>query len=138
MTIPDLVQAKAVAAPDAVALVCGDATTSYRRLDAASNRLARLLVTRGAGPETLVAVMLDRSAGLVIALLAILKTGAAYLPVDPGYPERRICAMLADARPTVIVTTAALAGRCLPTARHQALRRARAPLRSCSPMTTPP
>ena len=109
MTIPDLVQAKAVAAPDAVALVCGDATTSYRRLDAASNRLARLLVTRGAGPETLVAVMLDRSAGLVIALLAILKTGAAYLPVDPGYPERRICAMLADARPTVIVTTAALA-----------------------------
>jgi amino acid adenylation domain-containing protein len=111
VTIPDLVQAEAVAAPDAVALVCGDATTSYRRLDTASNRLARLLVARDAGPETLVAVLLDRSAELVIALLAILKTGAAYLPVDPGYPERRISAMLADARPTVIVTTAALADR---------------------------
>jgi non-ribosomal peptide synthetase component F len=64
---------------------------------------------RGAGPEQVVAVVLERSTDLVAALLAVLKTGAAYLPVDPGYPAERIAFMLADAGPVIIVSSAATA-----------------------------
>jgi hypothetical protein len=83
-TLPGLFGARAAAVPDAAAVVCGDAVLSYAALDARSDRLARVLAGRGAGPETVVAVVMDRSAELVAALLAVLKTGAAYLPVDPG------------------------------------------------------
>src|SRR5205823_1061484 len=68
---------------------------------------------RGAGPERTVAVVLDRSVGLMVALLAVLKAGAAYLPVDPGYPAGRVELMLADARPGCVLTTAELAGGLL-------------------------
>src|ERR1700685_4421392 len=71
-------------------------------------RLAGYLARRGAGPETVVAVAMDRSADLVTALLAVLKAGAAYLPVDPGYPAQRIAFMLADAGATVVVTAGAV------------------------------
>src|ERR1700689_2869888 len=64
----------------------------------------------GAGPECVVAVVLERSVLLVTALLAVAKAGAAYLPVDPGYPAERVAFMLADARPAVIVTSAAMVG----------------------------
>ena len=73
---------------------------------AAAGRLAGVLAGLGAGPESVVAVVLERSLLLVTALLAVAKAGAAYLPVDPGYPAERIAFMLADARPAVIVTTA--------------------------------
>ena len=66
----------------------------------------------GAGPEQVVAVAVQRSAVMVAAVLAVAKTGAAYLPVDPGYPAERIAFMLADARPALVVTTAAVAGGC--------------------------
>src|SRR6202167_4807781 len=65
---------------------------------------------RGAGPERVVAVAMERSAELVIAVLAVAKAGAVYLPVDPAYPAERIAAMLADARPVVIVASAETAG----------------------------
>ena len=105
-TLPELFEAQAARTPDAVAVACGDASLSYRELNGRANRLARELAAGGAGPEQVVAVMMDRSAELVIALLAMLKAGAAYLPVDPEYPAERIGYMLTDARPALIVTAA--------------------------------
>jgi non-ribosomal peptide synthetase component F len=104
VTVPGLVAARVAVAPDAVAVSCGDAVLSYAGLDDAASRLAGVLVRRGAGPERVVAVVMGRSPWLVVALLAVLKAGAAYLPVDPGYPAERVGFMLADAAPVVIVT----------------------------------
>ncbi|MGC1282149.1 MAG: amino acid adenylation domain-containing protein, partial [Streptosporangiaceae bacterium] len=106
--VHELITAQVKATPDATAVVGADAVLTYAELDEASNRLARFLVARGATPESVVAVVFDRSADLVTTLLAVLKAGAAYLPVDPGYPAQRISYMLADARPAVVVTTAAI------------------------------
>jgi nonribosomal peptide synthetase DhbF len=78
---------------------------SYAELNARANQLARHLVSLGAGPERLVAVAMDRSLELVVAVLAVLKSGAAYLPVDPGYPADRIGFMLAEAGPVAVLTT---------------------------------
>ena len=91
-------------------MVAGERVLSYRELDEASGRLAGLLAGYGAGPEQVVAVLLERSAELVIALLAVLKSGAAYLPVDPEYPADRVGFMLADARPVLAVVQAGTAG----------------------------
>jgi amino acid adenylation domain-containing protein len=107
VTLPELFEARVASTPDAIAVVHEDAAISYGELNLAAGRLARLLAGRGAGLETVVAVMLDRSAELVTALLAVAKTGSAYLPVDPGYPAERISYMLADARPVVCVTAGA-------------------------------
>ena len=85
-TLPQLFQAQARRTPDAVAVVCGEFGMSYRELDAASNRLARELRRRGVEPHSRVAVFLDRSHELVVALLAVLKSGSAYVPLDPAYP----------------------------------------------------
>ena len=115
VTLPELFETQAARTPQAVAVADGDKRLSYAELDAVANRLARLLAERGAGPETVVAVVLERSAELVIALLAVLKAGAAYLPVDPGYPAERIAFMLADAAPACVLTAGALA-RDLPSA----------------------
>jgi amino acid adenylation domain-containing protein len=106
VTVPALLEARAGQCPDAVAVVWEDVSLSYGELNGRANRLARLLVSRGAGPESLVAVMMERSADLVVALLAVLKAGAAYLPVDVGYPAERVAFMLADASPAVVVTSA--------------------------------
>ena len=110
-SIPGLVTAQAAAAPARLALVEGDTTLTYATLEARANRLARLLAGHGAGRERLVAVMLPRSADLVVATLAALKAGAAYAPIDPGAPPERIAAMLEDAEPSVIVTRRGLAAR---------------------------
>ncbi|MFE6359612.1 amino acid adenylation domain-containing protein [Streptomyces sp. NPDC057806] len=97
--------------PDEVALVFGDETLTYGELDARASRLARYLIERGAGPERIVALATDRSVLLVVALLAVVRTGAAYLPVDPDYPAERISGMLADARPVLLLTDSAAVGR---------------------------
>ncbi|MFG2092754.1 amino acid adenylation domain-containing protein [Streptomyces sp. NPDC048612] len=97
-------------APDRPALET-DTVLSYAELNARANRLARLLVARGAGPERAVAVALPPSGHLAEAVLAVQKAGAVYLPLDPGYPAERLAAMVADAGPVLLLTTAALAGR---------------------------
>src|SRR6266508_2569814 len=104
VTVPELVAARVGRAPDAVAVVCGDAAVSYGELDAAAGRLAGRLAAYGAGPERVVAVVMGRSIGLVTALLGVVKAGAAYVPGDPG---GGVGFMLADARPAVIVADAA-------------------------------
>ncbi|MEV7630710.1 amino acid adenylation domain-containing protein, partial [Actinoplanes sp. NPDC089786] len=91
--------------PDAVAVTAEDVSLSYADLDAAANALAWELVDGGVRPGDVVALLLPRSAGLVVALLAVLKTGAAYLPVDPEYPAERIALMTEDAGPAITVTT---------------------------------
>uniref|UniRef100_UPI002612A516 non-ribosomal peptide synthetase n=1 Tax=Mycobacterium sp. TaxID=1785 RepID=UPI002612A516 len=97
--------------PEAVAVTCDGNSMTYRELDEAANRLAHLLVDHGVGPGQRVALLLSRSAEAVVAILAVLKTGAAYLPIDPALPAARIEFMIADATPMAAITTAALAGR---------------------------
>ncbi|WP_439646571.1 amino acid adenylation domain-containing protein, partial [Mycobacterium kyorinense] len=111
VSIPALFAAQVARTPEAVALSCGGVSLTYRELDEAANRLAHLLVDRGAGPGERVALLLERSAQAVVAILAVLKSGAAYLPIDPAMPAARIEFMLADAAPSVVITTAVLAQR---------------------------
>ncbi|MFI0243156.1 amino acid adenylation domain-containing protein, partial [Streptomyces sp. NPDC016845] len=96
---------QAAATPDAVALIAGDTTLTYAELDRRANRLAHVLLRRGAGPDQVVALALPRSAELVVALLAVLKSGAAYLPLDPDHPAGRLTHVLEDARPGLLLTT---------------------------------
>ncbi|WP_051707174.1 MULTISPECIES: non-ribosomal peptide synthase/polyketide synthase [unclassified Streptomyces] len=107
-TIADLLAAQAARTPDARALVFGARTLTYAELDAAVNRTARLLIARGAGPERIVALGLPRSLETVVALFAVLRTGAAYLPLELDHPADRLSAMLADARPLLLLTTTAV------------------------------
>ncbi|MFF7730906.1 amino acid adenylation domain-containing protein [Streptomyces sp. NPDC008001] len=111
--LPALFEARAARGPQAPAVVFGGRELTYAELNASANRLAHFLAARGAGPERVVAVALPRSAELVVALLAVLKTGAAYLPVDPEQPAERTAFMFADARPVAVLTTAG-SGRALP------------------------
>jgi amino acid adenylation domain-containing protein len=114
-TLHGLFRAHAARDPRATALVVPDEarpddpaaalTLTYGRLDAESDALARRLAALGAGPESFVALALPRGAGMITALLAVLKSGAAYLPVDLGYPPERIAFMLDDAAPALVVTT---------------------------------
>ncbi|WP_027927250.1 non-ribosomal peptide synthetase [Amycolatopsis benzoatilytica] len=108
-----LLEARAADRPDAVAVVCGDESMTYSELHERAARLARVLSGRGVGPETLVAVALPRTAEVVVALLAVLKAGGAYLPVDPGYPAERISFLFEDAAPVCVLTDSAT-GATLP------------------------
>jgi nonribosomal peptide synthetase DhbF len=110
-TLPALIEDQVAQRGAATALVCEDATLSYAELNARANRLAHLLIAQGAGPEQIVALALPRSADLIVGLLAILKSGAAYLPLDPDYPVDRLAFMLADAKPACLITTGAIAER---------------------------
>ncbi|MFF0598798.1 amino acid adenylation domain-containing protein [Streptomyces antibioticus] len=107
----DLFARQAAATPEVTALVFGDEALSYRELDERASRLARALIARGAGPERVVALGLPRSADFVVALFAVLKTGAAYLPLDLDHPVDRLATMVEDAVPLCLVTSAAVAGR---------------------------
>ncbi|CAN3130011.1 non-ribosomal peptide synthase/polyketide synthase [Mycobacterium sp. smrl_JER01] len=111
VSIPELFAIQVARRPDAAALVYGDRVWTYRELDEASNRMSHLLAGRGAGPGGCVALLMERSAQAVIAILAVLKAGAAYLPIDPAHPRSRIEFMVADSAPVAAVTTPDLADR---------------------------
>ncbi|MFB7455034.1 amino acid adenylation domain-containing protein [Streptomyces sp. NPDC056188] len=110
-TLPELFERVAAEHPERTAVVSDGLGHSYREINARANRLARTLIERGAGPERFVALALPRSAEMVVALLAVLKAGAAYLPLDPAYPAERIAFMLADAAPDLVLTDTAHAPR---------------------------
>src|SRR5690242_16101869 len=82
--------------PDRVAIVFGNEQLTYCELNARANQLAHYLRARGVGPDVLVGICVERSLEMIIGLLGILKTGGAYLPLDPFYPRERICLMLGD------------------------------------------
>ncbi|GAB3893210.1 hypothetical protein GCM10029964_069620 [Kibdelosporangium lantanae] len=90
--------------PDRPALVCGTEVKTFAEVAADSERLAHVLVGRGAGPEKVVAVSLDRSVGALAAMLAVLRAGAVYLPIDPDYPPQRIREILTDAAPVAVIS----------------------------------
>ena len=104
-SIPELFAGQVSRASDVVALVCGDASWTYCELDEASNRLAHLLTEQGARPGQSVALLFSRSAEAIVAILGVLKTGAAYLPIDPMVPPARIQFMVEDSAPMAVVTT---------------------------------
>ena len=104
MYIQDLVQSQAKNRPDAVALVTGKNQLTYGELESRANELASFLRSHGAGPETVVALCMQRSPALVVGALAILKAGAAYLPIDPTDPAKRIGTLLEDARCPLVLT----------------------------------
>ncbi|HKT04207.1 MAG TPA: amino acid adenylation domain-containing protein, partial [Rugosimonospora sp.] len=105
VTLPELFEAQVRRTPDAVAVTCDREGLRYAQLDAAANRLAHRLIEAGAGPERVVALALPYGVDLLVAILAVLKSGAAYLPLDPGYPPERIAFMLADSRPVALLAT---------------------------------
>ena len=110
LVFPDLFEAQVRRTPDSAAIVSGIHFYTYAQVNARANRLARWLAGQGIGPESVVAVALPRSVDLLVSFLAVLKAGGAYLPVDPEYPVDRVAMMLADARPVLAVTTAAVSG----------------------------
>jgi amino acid adenylation domain-containing protein len=101
-------EAQAARRPGAAAVAFEDAVLTYGELDRRANRLARRLLVLGAGPEVRVGICLDRSLDTVVAILATLKSGSAYVPLDPGYPQERLAFLLADAAPAVLLTDRAL------------------------------
>ena len=109
-TLGELFAAQAARSPDSVALVFQDQALSYAELDRRSNALARLLARKGAGPESVVGLLLERSPLMVVALLAAAKAGAAYLPLDPSYPAQRLRFMVEDAKPALVLAEGSTAG----------------------------
>ncbi|MGH3923990.1 MAG: non-ribosomal peptide synthetase, partial [Pseudonocardiaceae bacterium] len=104
-SLPVLFETQVETTPEAVAVVFEDTTLTYAQLNATANQLAHALITQGVGPEQIVALALPRSTNMIIAILAVLKAGAAYLPVDPDYPLPRIGFMLDDAQPILLLTS---------------------------------
>lgn len=103
-TLSALFEEQAHLTPQVPALVDDEGEVSYADLNWQANRLARLLVGRGIGPDQIVAVALPKCAELIVVLLAVTKSGAAYLPIDPSYPADRVEHMLADAEPALLIT----------------------------------
>jgi amino acid adenylation domain-containing protein/non-ribosomal peptide synthase protein (TIGR01720 family) len=113
--IPDLFAMEAERRPRAPAIIRGEERVSYGALERRANRIARLLIRNGVGPETIVAVMDDRTPELFVWLVAIVKAGGAYLPIEPTLPAERIAYLLTDSRAHVLLTrTVHLQGRSLP------------------------
>ena len=125
-TLHKLFEEQAAARPDAVAVVWDGGALTYGELDRQAGRIARRLRRLGVGPESRVALYLERSAEMVAAVLGVLKAGGAYLPIDPSYPRERLELLLEDAAPAAVVGTTPLAGVA---ARQGAAARGRPPRR---------
>jgi len=106
----ELFEAQVARTPDAVAVSGGGQSLTYRELNGLANRVAHVLRERGVGPDVLVGLCVERSPLMMQGLLGVLKAGGAYVPLDPAYPKDRLAFILADARPTVIVTQRRLLG----------------------------
>ncbi|EPH41854.1 putative Linear gramicidin synthase subunit C [Streptomyces aurantiacus JA 4570] len=104
VTVPELFERQAAAAPDAIAVSCDGVSLTYGELNVRANRLARALVERGARPEALVGLALPRSVDLVVGMLGIWKSGAGYVPIDPRHPSGRAAVVLSEARPEFVLT----------------------------------
>lgn len=111
LLLPRLFENQVSKTPDLTAVMDEHTVLSYMDLNKRANRLSHLLLEKGIGPEKFVAIALNRSVDMVISMLAVLKTGAAYLPVDPDYPTDRIDFMLNDARPSSIITSKELSSK---------------------------
>lgn len=107
-SVPQLVAAQAAAAPDAIAVMHGKFSLTYKELNLRADRLAHFLQTLGVGPDVVVGIYLHRSPAMIVAALAVLKAGGAYLPLDPSYPAERLAFLLTDAQAPVLVT-----GNCM-------------------------
>jgi len=109
MSVPDLVDTCTAISPEAIALSSDGVDVTYRQLNESANQLAHYLVSLGVRDESLVGICLNRSLAGVVSALGVLKSGGAYLPIDPAYPTERIAFMLDDAQPRVLITTSAVA-----------------------------
>ncbi len=105
-TVAALFVEQAAATPDAIAVRDEREAVNYRDLNQRANRFAQVLIEEGAGPETVVAIALERSVDLIVSMLAVLKTGASYLPLDRGYPAEMLRGMIDDSGATVLITGA--------------------------------
>ncbi|PZS22174.1 MAG: non-ribosomal peptide synthetase, partial [Pseudonocardiales bacterium] len=103
-TLAEMFEAQVVRSPHAPAVIVEGGAVSFAELNARANRLARLLVERGAGPERVIGLALPRSVDIVVAQLAVVKAGAAFVPLDPAYPAERIGFMVVDAAPVMVLT----------------------------------
>ena len=103
-TLPELFEAQVKRSPEAVAVIFEETQLTYAELNTRANQLAHYLIQQGVGPESLVAIALPRSLEMIVALLGILKAGAAYLPLDPDYPAERLAFMLQDAKPGCLIS----------------------------------
>jgi len=102
--VQEMIEAQVQQTPQAIAVVCGDQQLSYSRLNAQANQLAHYLRKLGAGPGQLVGICIERSLAMVVSLLATLKSGAAYVPLDPHYPVDRLSWMVQDSGLKVLIT----------------------------------
>jgi amino acid adenylation domain-containing protein len=120
-TLVELFEEQARRTPEAVAVACEEQELTYGKLNERANRLARVLVGKGIGPEDVVALAAPRSLEMIVALLGILKAGAAYLPVDTDYPAERVAFMIEDAKPSCTLTSNGLAARLPKSSRRLSL-----------------
>ena len=111
LSVPGLLDTWVARIPDSVAVSAGDSSLTYAQLAATSERWARVLAGRGVGPGRFVGLVLSRSVDAIVAIVAVLKSGAAYVPVDPGLPSARLAFVLADAAPAVVISSAEFANR---------------------------
>ncbi|SHE68963.1 amino acid adenylation domain-containing protein [Seinonella peptonophila] len=118
-TLPQLFQQQVSLYPDAIAVIDGERKLTYRELDQRSNQLARLIQAKGIGRESIVGLLIDRSLEMIISILAVLKAGGAYLPIEPEYPMDRIAFLLRDSQAKLLITNQndstllAFSGECL-------------------------
>lgn len=106
-TLPAMFEAQVERTPDAIAVAFGDLRLTYAQLNARSNQLAHHLIALGIGPDQRIALCMERCPELVVALLAVLKAGSAYVPLDPRYPSERLAYMLSDSTPRALIVHSA-------------------------------